>query len=121
MTQINFWSGKNYMKRDSSSGSQAVAAPATLLLGNYVTITPIPHNLGFVPMFRTYYEPFQNGVIYPPMGNRIVGETLVNGVSGPYLVCWADATNIYLELGYWKNTLTGTYLIYYVIYRDYAL
>lgn len=122
MSQLNFWSQKNYMKRDTSSSSQSVAAPSTTGGGGKITLTTIAHNLGHVPLFRTYYEPFKDGFIYPPLGDRLTGEsTNPSGGTGPYLVTWADSVNLYLELGYVDASLTGTYPLYYVIYRDYAL
>ncbi len=125
MSQINFWSGKNYMKRDSSSGTLSVAAPSVSAYGglNFLTTTTITHNLGAIPFFRVYYEPFKDSVIWPPLGDR--GSARAENPNnlahyGPYLVAWADTTTLTLELGYLSNALTGTYPLYYVIYKDYA-
>lgn len=125
-TNINFWTAKNYMKRDTSTGSQSVAAPVTSeYLGLiFVTRTVITHNLGFVPYFSLFYEPFKDGVVWEPLGTRNGAEAINprnTSITGPYLLGWADTTTLTIEIGYNTNTLTGTYPIYYVIYRDYGL
>lgn len=122
---INFTSAKNYMKRDASSGTQSVAAPVTSAFGglNFITTTTIAHNLGSIPFFRLYYEPFKDGIVWPGLGSRGAASATNptnTAQTGPYLIGWADSTNLTLELGYFTNGLTGTYTIYYVIYKDYA-
>lgn len=125
-TNINFWTAKNYMKRDVSTGSQNVAAPVTSeYLGLiFVTRTVITHNLGFVPYFSVFYEPFKDGVIWEPLGTRN-GQTVNNprntAVLGPYCIAWPTTTTLTVEIGYKNNTLTGTYPIYYIIYKDYGI
>ena len=123
---IFFTSERNYMKRDSSSGSTAVAAPVTSAYGGllYVTNVTITHNLGFIPAYRVYYEPFIDGVIWPSLGTRLIGNAtnpLNNGVTGPGLVSWPTSTQLNLQLFYTTNGLTGTYPVYYVIYKDYTI
>lgn len=122
---INFWSEKNYLKRDTSTGSQSIAAPVTPgLFGLYVTQLIIPHTLGIIPYHKIYYEPFQDGVIWEATASRL-NPTFINprntAQSGPYCISWPDNLSVTIELGYNANTLTGTYPIYYVIYRDYAI
>lgn len=122
--QLNFTSSKNFMKRDTSSGTQSVAAPVTVFLTfQYATVTPVAHNLGFIPIFRVYYEPFKDGVIWPALGNRTTAFA-VNprnaAETGPYLLAYPDSANLTVEIGYSTNVLTGTYPIYYVIYKDYG-
>lgn len=123
---IYFWTQKNYMKRDTSTGSQNVAAPSTSVYAGalFVTRTTIIHNLGIVPFFNIYYEPFGDGVIWEALGTRSQGFTLNprnTATFGPYCIAWADSTILTIEVGYFSNTLTGTYPIYYIIYRDYGL
>lgn len=125
-TNLNFWSGKNYMKRDSSSGSTSIAAPATLAFGGnvYVTQYTVTHNLGYVPFFKVFYEPFKDNVIWEPMASRNQGSAFNprnTSTTGPYLLAWATTTTLIIELGYTNNTLTGTYPIYWVIYKDYGI
>lgn len=125
-TNINFWTEKNYMKRDTSSGATSIAAPVTAYGtgGYYRTTFSIFHDLGEIPFFRVYYEPFKDGVIYPAQGSRIEGEVqkVDNSANfGP--VCFGNptATILTIEIGFDDNTLTGTYPIYWAIYRDYQL
>lgn len=126
MSTIFATSQRNSLKRDSSSGSTNLAAPATSAYSGslYVTNHTIAHNLGFVPAFRYSYEPFGDGVIYRSLTSRLNGEAinpLVDTQTGPGITGWADSTNLYLQLFYIDNTLTGTYPVYWVIYRDFAL
>lgn len=123
---INFWSEKNYLKRDSSTGSTSVAAPATsaYLGGLYITQLVIPHTLGIIPYHKVYYEAFNDNVIWEATSSRLVGNFINprnTAQTGPYCISWADTTAVTIELGYTNNTLTGNYPVYYVIYRDYAL
>lgn len=125
MSNLYFWSGKNYMKRDATTGSQPVAAPVTLAYGQYVTQTVITHDLGIIPFFRIFYEPFKDGVIWEALGTRnqqfATNPRNQAGVTGPYLIGFPETTTLTIELGYSSNTLTGTYPIYYVIYKDYGI
>lgn len=121
---LNFWSAKNYMKRDASTGSTNLSPPTTLSLGNYVTKLTVPHNLGIVPFFKLYYEAAKDGIIWESMSTRSQGAASnpSNPSSDvPYLIGYADTTNLTIELGFYSNTLTGTYPVYYVIYKDYGL
>jgi len=126
MSTIFLTSQRNAMKRDESSGSTNMAAPTTSAYGGsiYVTNLTVPHNLGKVPVFRYYCEPFGDGVIWPPLTDRVTGQStnpLNVAQSGPGIAAWADSTNLYLQLFYGTNALTATYPVYWVIYKDYAL
>ncbi len=126
MSSTAYDSRKNIMKRASVSGSIDVAAPSTnayvlLYITNY---PPIPHNLGYVPAFRYAYEPFKDGVIWPPLADRNGGQASnpTNTLQkGPGIIAWADETNLYIQLFYTSNALTGTYKVHYTIYRDFKL
>lgn len=125
MSGITFFtSQKNSMKR-AISGTLNMAAPTTsayVLL--YVTNATIPHNLGYVPAFRYYYEPFGDGVIWPPLSGRPDGNAQKptnTSIQGPGIIGWADSTNLYLQLFASSNTFTGTFPVYYVVYKDYTL
>lgn len=113
------------MKRDVSSGTVSVAAPVTpAFVTQYATQTVITHNLGIVPFFDLYYEPFKDNIIWEALGSRSQASTVNPSNTaqfGPYLLGFADTTTLTVELGYNANTLTGTYPIYYTIYRDYGL
>ncbi len=119
MTDIPaFTTEKNYLKRDPSSGSTSMTAPNALSAwSNYVTTYPVNHNLGTVPIVRVYYEPFNNGKIFPATGRRLAG--LGVGVSYGGIVCLyelsATTLTIYLESA---NSQTGTIPVYWVIYKD---
>lgn len=114
------------MKRHSSSGTTSLAAPSTSAYSGslYVTNLTVAHNLGYKPVFRYYYEPFRDGIIWPPLASRINTSTTspLDGVTlGPGITGWVDSTNLYLQLFYFDTSLTGTYPVYYVIYEDYDL
>lgn len=118
-----FVSGKNYMKRDPSSGSQAMAAPATALgSGYYATNLVITHNLGYLPVYQLAYEPLQNGDIFPAIGTRN-GNAPIDGSTTrfPALLAWPTTTTLTIQLFFGDNTLTGTYNVYWVIYQVAAL
>lgn len=124
MTQPLFFVGsRNYMKRDPSSGSASVAAPATSVgFGYYVTNYTVAHNLGYIPFFRAAYEPLKNGEIFSPIGVRGGGAPIDGTTSAyPALLCWPTTTTLTLQLFYSDNTLTGLYNIYWVIYQVKAL
>lgn len=123
---VTFWSGKNYMKRDISSGQDNLAAPSILLFSaNYTTQKVITHNLGIVPFFDVYYEPFKDGVIWEAGIGARSNASVVNprntAQTGPYCLGYADETTLTIEIGYLDATLTGTYPVYWVIYKDYGL
>jgi hypothetical protein len=126
MSTIFLTSTKNVLKRDESSETANMDAPATAYYDGYLykTTLTIPHNLGYVPVYRYYYEPFGDGVIWPPLtdrNSRFARNPQDLTDLGPGLIAWADSTNLYLELFYFDNTLTGTYPVYYVIYKDFDL
>lgn len=121
-----FTSQKNTLRRDPSSGTTKMAAPTTSAYSGsiYVTNLTIPHNLGYVPIFRYYYEPFNDGIIWPNLTTRSTGFATNpnnNVQTGPGIIGWADSTNLYLQLYYYLNTLGRTTPVYWVIYRDFAL
>lgn len=126
MSNMYYLSTRNAMKRDPSSGSADMAAPSTSAYSGtvYVTNKTIPHNLGKTPVFRYYSEPFGDGVIWPPLSDRLSGASYnPNDLTqkGPGIIGWADNTNLYLQLFYFDNTLTGTFPVYWVLYRDFGL
>lgn len=113
LSNINFWSRKNYMKR-ALWDSILMDAPQTASAKyGYATTVPIKHNLGYTPLFRVGFEPNKDGRIY------------MRGSSGPTgtptLVAYPNDTSLTLILHYPDNTLTGKYPVHYVIYWDYRL
>lgn len=118
-----FVSDKNYMKRDPSSGFQAMAAPATPIgSGYYVTNLVVTHNLGYLPVYQLGYEALQNGEIFPAIGARGGGPP-IDGTTNNYpaLLAWPTTTTLTIQLFFGSNTLTGTYNVYWVIYQVAAL
>jgi len=116
--QTFFNTQKDYLKRHPASGSTTVAAPSVQAAWfNYVTTYTVPHNLGYIPLVRVYYEPYSNGKIYPATGSRISG--FGPGLSYGDIICLWEIDNsnltIYVESA---NSHTGTVPIYWVIYWD---
>lgn len=117
-----FTSQKNYLKRHPSSDSAQLAAPATLnaLTFLYETILTVPHNLGYIPMVRVYYEPFTNGAVWPATGSRVseAGPGLTIGD----IMCFWEITTTDLRISLEQSSLsapqTGTRTVYWVIYWD---
>lgn len=114
------------MKRNGGDTLVNMAAPTLSAYGGslYVTTLPIPHGLGFNPQYRYSYEPFGDGVIWPQLVSRLGGFAINpnnHAQDGPGIIAWVDETNLYLQLFYFNNTLTGTYPVYYNTYRDFAL
>ena len=128
MNPFQFLSTRNYMKRHESSGTYLLAGPNTArFFSSYFTSeVAIPHNLGYVPLFRMYYEPFQNGELFEAFQdtqyyftNPI--NTYGGSESGPTLLAWADEYNVYARLYFPFNTLNAsTFPIHAVIYQDYG-
>jgi len=120
---------RNALKRSDASGNTRLAAPATSAFSGslYVTNYTIPHNLGYPPVFRYYYEPFKDGVIWPPLAARSNGsaQNPTNvAQNGPGIIGWVDSVapyDLHLQLFYNSNTLTGTYPVYWTIYEDFHL
>lgn len=126
MNPIFFTSERNYMKRDPSSGSTNMAAPTTSAYSGYIYIHnfEVNHNLGYIPVFRAYYEPFGDGVVWGPMGTRLGGSVVNpnnNSQTGPGLICYPTTTQVVFQLFYTTNVLTGTFPVYWVIYQDYQI
>jgi hypothetical protein len=128
MNPIFFTSQRNYMKRDPSSGSTPLAGPSTPAYSGYLYETnyTVTHNLGFIPLVRTYYEPFGDGVIWPGyMGTRLttdVPNPRNTSANGPGMIAWPTTTTLQIQLFYFNNSLAGnSYPVYWVIYKDYQL
>lgn len=123
---LNFFSGKNYMKRDASSDSAELDPPSTSMYSGlvYVTQYVVTHNLGYIPFFTVFGELYGDGIIWEAIGSRNQERTINPSDTtsyGPYLMAWADDTTLTIELGYTSNTLTGTFPVYWNIYKDYDI
>ena len=126
---VQYRSDKNSMKRAAESGSTTMLGPnVSEYFGNLWTRTlTIPHNLGYVPFVRAFYEPFGDGKLMPatddsdyyhsnPVNNYGGGE------DGPTMAVKPDATNLIIELKYLNNTRAAqSFPVYWVIYKDFGL
>lgn len=128
MGNFQFISDKNYMKKDPSSGTGTMAGPSvSFYFGNgYKSNKTITHNLGYVPLFRVYYEPYLDNKVMEAFqdNNWALPETpnivRVTNVA-PTCMVWADNTYLYIELNYTDATLAGnTYSVHWTIYKDYG-
>jgi hypothetical protein len=131
MSTTFFDSRKNTLKR-AISGTVAMAAPSVSAYSGqlYVTNLTLPHGLdvpaGKAPLFRYNYEPFKDGIVWPPLCAKADGDSanpLNTLVRGPGIIGWADETNLYLQLfsSGFGALFTGTYNVHYVVYRDFYL
>lgn len=126
--KLQYTSTKNCMKRHESSGSGVMAAPNIDKLFSWRSYKTIPHNLGYVPLFRVYYEPYRNGRIMEAYndGQNWIGATpndFVGAAVAPTVFAYADEKNLYIELVYTDGSLAGSadYPVYWVIYQDYGV
>lgn len=127
---VLFRSDKNYMKRDKSSGHTTMLGPnQSEYFGNvYTRELVIDHNLGYVPFFRAYYEPYQDGVLYPiVMDTDYVLSSPINDFtfftdSAPVIAAEASENQLVLTLFFIDNSLAAIpFPVYWVIYKDYGL
>lgn len=114
---------KNYLKRNSSSGTALIAAPATAApwVGATAFYTPytVTHNLGIIPKVRVYFENSATDTkLYPAGGRRLSG--LYPGLPGNSIICLWEVTITTLTITLESNTAkTGNRNIYWVIYEDF--
>lgn len=126
MSTVLYDSRRNTMKRHEISGTDYMSAPSVSAYSGYLytSTIAIPHNLGYIPQFRYYYEPFGDGIIWPPLVSRL-GQFANNPTDlsqkGPGIIAWPDSTYLYIQLFYEDNSLTDTFPVYWVIYRDLSL
>lgn len=129
MSNFQFISNRNYMKKHSSSGATTMLGPnVDFWFGSgYKRQLTIPHNLGYVPMFRVDYEPYRDGRVMEAFQDNAwflpssPNEVRVTEVA-PTLMAWADTFNLYLSLYYINNGLaSNSYPVYYTIYEDYGV
>lgn len=115
-----FYSGKNYMRRHSSTGSQAVAAPSNSESHGFTTDITVNHGLGYVPVVRVYFDSANNGRLYPAGGNPNGGTYWGLSSNSVYCLFTVDTNNLYIQLV--SNTSkVGTRDVYYVVYENEAV
>lgn len=130
MGNFQFISTRNYMKKDiASSGTSSLAGPSvSFYFGNgYKSTLTIPHNLGYVPLFRVYYEPYRDGRVMEAFQDNAwylpetPNATRINAIA-PTLMAWADQINLYVVLYFTDSTLSAyNFPIYHTVYKDYGV
>jgi len=127
---ILFRSDRNFMKRDPSSGSTVMKGPnVSQYFGNvWIRELVINHALGYTPFFRAFYEPYQDGKLYPIMHDTdYVFSSPVNDFvnftdSAPTLTAEADDVNLTITLYFVNDSLQNAdFPVYWVIYKDFGL
>lgn len=117
------------MKKHPASGSTTMLGPnVDFWFGSgYKRVLAIPHNLGYIPMFRVDYEPYRDGrVMEAFQDNAWFLPSSPNEVrvteAAPTLMAWADEVNVYLSLYYINNSLAAlAYNVHCTIYEDYGV
>lgn len=112
-TKIGFWSGANYMKRDSSTGSTTV----TVGSGSHTTTT-VTHNLGHIPHYDTYASLQSNGIYWGRSILYVGMEDASTSPNYPILSSWPTSTDLTIRIDNFTGG-TKTVTIYWVIYKDY--
>lgn len=127
---ILFRSDRNFMKRDPSSGMTVMKGPnVSQYFGNlYIRELLIHHGLGYIPFFRVYYEPYQDGVLYPVVQDGTYNlKPVINSFTdftetAPTLSAEADNGDLKLTLHFPFNTLAALdFPVYYIIYKDFGM
>lgn len=129
MSNFQFLSTRNYMKRHDSSGSDTMLGPDTSrYFGNYYTRDyEVTHGLGYEPLFRAYYEPFRDDTVYEAFQDtRYYFSSPINTYGGtedaPTCLVWVDKTKLYIRLYFFDNRFQATeFNIHWVIYQDYGV
>jgi len=114
---FSFTTNKNYLKRDSNTGTHLLAAPSTLVGTIYRSDYTITHDLGYIPVVRVYFESDANSDIFPACGSTVGGSAV--GISYGKTLCTYELTTTTLRvILHAANTQTGSRNIYWVIYKD---
>lgn len=129
MGNFQFISNKNYMKKHSSSGKGTMKGAGTdVYFGStYKNVYEVNHNLGYVPMFRVYYEPYRDGRIMEGFQDTSTYlPSTPNGVRtsavAPTCMTYADENKLYIALYFNSNSQqTLDFPIYWTVYMDYGV
>lgn len=115
LTQLGFYSGVNYLKRDDElSGSQTVS-----MTGSEEQTITVTHSLGYIPFVTVGSELATQGIIWSSNSNPILsGES---GVEQPTFSWWVDENTltIYLTNNEFETDISGDRTVYWAIYLDY--
>lgn len=117
------------MKRHSSSGADTMNGPnVSRFFGSYYTRDyEVTHGLGYVPLYRAYYEPYVDDKIFEAFQDtQYYFSNPINTYGGnedaPTMLVWADTQKLYLRLYFTTSNLsTVAFPIYWVIYQDYGV
>lgn len=124
MSNIYFDSRRNYLKQ-AESGSGSANRPATLdaTFSEYYTEFTVTHNLGYRPLVRAWYDPDNNGTIFPSNGQKFIASSdlYFNG-DVDFMFYAVDITDTAVTFRAARESalgaLTGTFTYYYKIYID---
>lgn len=126
MSIVGLWSGKNYLKH-------AVEEPLTMDkpssadgFGNFFSSILVSHNLGYLPLTKGYYDPNNNGTIYPLVG-QFAGvdgvssdSPLIDVVPFSFFVYEVTTTTVTFRT-FSTSSIAGTFPIYIRVYIDPSL
>jgi hypothetical protein len=115
MSTLLFTGDKNYLKRSPVTGTTTITGPTLLTAWftyeNNVTIT---HSLGYIPLVRVYYSPYNDGRVFSAAGDRTnLFEPYANNISCSYLVSSTSLT-IYLSSPVSNGTSVPLYWVIYL-------
>jgi hypothetical protein len=129
-----FTSDKNYMKRSPASGTYSMLGPSVAATFSYFySDFKTPHlvkgagGVPFIPMFRLYYEPFQDSKIWEAFQdtqNYFTNPMNTYGGTddGPTALSWVDNTYLYVRLYFDTTALAAVnFPLYAIIYEDYGM
>lgn len=109
-----FTGDKNYLKRSPLSGHTTITGPNVATgWATFESSQTITHGLGYVPLVRVYYDPFNNGKLFTPVGDRLVGGQPYSNNIG--CIVRVNTTNLIIYLSA-SSSVGGSVPIYWVIY-----
>lgn len=115
----------NYLKQFDTA-TITIDRPATLENTNffeYYTEHTVSHNLGYRPLVRCWYEPDNDGVIYPENGQQGFNQSLLylaNEVEFMFYVHEVTTTDVTFRAARDQadGAMSGTFTAHYKIYLD---
>lgn len=128
MSDLIVTTEKNLMKRSDLSGHTTLNGPdQDFYFGvGFYSEYRVRHNLGYIPMFRVYYEPWGDGKVTMAF---LDGDWEMNNPpndftateKGPVCFAYADENELIITLMYTSDIGGQDFPIYWVIYEDYRL
>lgn len=119
MSELNFDSRLNYLKRSGFVGSTNLTLPGTD--GEYVRHT-VTHNLGYIPFYFAGANVANTSTVWS--GERVwegTESTQFIADEPPQFDSWATTTQLVLEIqqGYGTGAQSGQRTVYWAVYLDY--